>query len=43
MKRRVEKDAIVSDYTQAEFFNFSYYLFFLISQIKKFDGLANMA
>ena len=26
MKRSVQKDAIVSDYTRAEFLNFSFYL-----------------
>jgi hypothetical protein len=33
MKRSVLKDAIVSDYTRAEFLNFSFYLYFTKSQI----------
>ena len=33
MKRSVLKDTIVSDYTRAEFLNFSFYLNFIKSQI----------
>ena len=41
MARSVQITKLFSDYTRAEFFNFSYYIF-SISQIKKFGGLANM-
>ena len=40
MKRSVQKDAIVSDYTRAEFFNF---LFILIFQKAKLKNLADSA
>jgi hypothetical protein len=40
MKRSVLIDADLSDYTQAEFFNF---LFFLITQKAKFKNLAFFA
>ncbi|MBU2947196.1 hypothetical protein [Zobellia uliginosa] len=38
MKRSVQKDTELSDYTQAEFFNF---LFILISQKAKLKNLAD--
>ena len=42
MARSVQIIKLFSDEARAEFFNFSYYLFYSISQIKKFGGLANM-
>jgi hypothetical protein len=42
MARSVQIKQLVSDEARAEFLNFSYLLFLLISQIYKFGGLANM-
>jgi len=42
MARSVQIKQLVSDEARAEFLNFSYFLFLLISQIYKFGGLANM-